>query len=50
MDARRDDLLALIPRLAAVRLAVLGDVFLDEYLPEVVRRTPLTSHGRFDRE
>jgi hypothetical protein len=23
-------------------------VFLDEYLPEVVRRTPLTSRGRFD--
>ncbi|MFN8499206.1 MAG: bifunctional ADP-heptose synthase [Anaerolineae bacterium] len=38
MDARRDDLLALIPRLAAVRLAVLGDVFLDEYLVGRVER------------
>ena len=25
-------------------------VFLDEYLPEVARQTPLTSRGRFDRE
>jgi DNA-binding CsgD family transcriptional regulator len=25
-------------------------VFLDEYLPEVVQRTPLTSHGRFELE
>jgi hypothetical protein len=23
-------------------------VFLDEYMPEIVQRTPLTSHGRFD--
>ena len=27
----------------------LARVFLDEYLPEVVRQTPLTSRGRFDR-
>jgi len=25
-------------------------VFLDEYLPEVARKTPLTSRGRFDPE
>ncbi|MFN8471809.1 MAG: bifunctional ADP-heptose synthase [Anaerolineae bacterium] len=33
-----DELLELIPRLAAVRLAVLGDVFLDEYLVGRVER------------
>ncbi|MFN8482658.1 MAG: PfkB family carbohydrate kinase [Anaerolineae bacterium] len=38
MDAMRDDLLALIPRLATLRIAVLGDVFLDEYLVGRVER------------
>lgn len=33
-----DDLLALIPRLAQVRLVVVGDVFLDEYLVGRVER------------
>ena len=33
-----DDLLQLIPRLAIIRLAVLGDVFLDEYLVGRVER------------
>jgi D-glycero-beta-D-manno-heptose-7-phosphate kinase len=33
-----DDLLALIPRLATVRLVVVGDVFLDEYLVGRVER------------
>ncbi len=31
------------------RQQLVARVFLDEYLPEVERRTPLTSHGRFDR-
>jgi hypothetical protein len=30
------------------RQELVARVFLDEYLPEVVRRTPLTSRGRFD--
>jgi len=34
----------------ASRQELVARVFLDEYLPEVVRQTPLTSHGRFDRE
>jgi DNA-binding CsgD family transcriptional regulator len=34
----------------ASRQELVARVFLDEYLPEVVRRTPLTSRGRFDRE
>lgn len=33
----------------ASRQELVARVFLDEYLPEVVRRTPLTSRGRFDR-
>lgn len=33
----------------ASRQELVARVFLDEYLPEVVERTPLTSHGRFDR-
>lgn len=32
------------------RQELVARVFLDEYLPDVVRRTPLTSRGRFDRE
>jgi DNA-binding CsgD family transcriptional regulator len=32
------------------RQELVARVFLDEYLPEVVRMTPLTSRGRFDRE
>ena len=32
------------------RRALVARVFLDEYLPEVVHRTPLTSHGRFELE
>jgi DNA-binding CsgD family transcriptional regulator len=32
------------------RQELVARVFLDEYLPEVVRQTPLTSRGRFDRE
>jgi DNA-binding CsgD family transcriptional regulator len=31
------------------RHELVARVFLDEYLPEVVQRTPLTSRGRFDR-
>jgi DNA-binding CsgD family transcriptional regulator len=31
------------------RRELVARVFLDEYLPEVVRQTPLTSKGRFDR-
>jgi DNA-binding CsgD family transcriptional regulator len=31
------------------RQELVARVFLDEYLPEVVRQTPLTSRGRFDR-
>ena len=34
----------------ASRQELVARVFLDEYLPEVVRRTPLTSRGRFDRD
>jgi len=34
----------------ASRQEFVARVFLDEYLPEVVRQTPLTSRGRFDRE
>ncbi|MBS1844359.1 MAG: helix-turn-helix transcriptional regulator [Actinobacteria bacterium] len=30
------------------RQELVARVFLDEYLPEVVQRTPLTSHGRFE--
>ena len=30
------------------RQELVARVFLDEYLPEVVRHTPLTSRGRFD--
>ena len=33
----------------ASRQELVARVFLDEYLPEVVQRTPLTSAGRFDR-
>lgn len=33
----------------ASRQELVARVFVDEYLPEVVRRTPLTSRGRFDR-
>ena len=32
------------------RQELVARVFLDEYLPDVVRQTPLTSRGRFDRE
>lgn len=32
----------------ASRQELVARVFLDEYLPEVVRQTPLTSRGRFD--
>jgi DNA-binding CsgD family transcriptional regulator len=32
----------------ASRQELVARVFLDEYLPEVVRQTPLTSHGRFE--
>jgi DNA-binding CsgD family transcriptional regulator len=32
------------------RQELVARVFLDEYLPEVVRQTPLTSRGRFDRD
>ena len=34
----------------ASRQELVARVFLDEYLPDVVQRTPLTSHGRFDRD
>jgi DNA-binding CsgD family transcriptional regulator len=34
----------------ASRHELVARVFLDEYLPEVARQTPLTSRGRFDRE
>jgi DNA-binding NarL/FixJ family response regulator len=33
----------------ASRQELVARVFLDEYLPDVVQRTPLTSKGRFDR-
>ena len=32
------------------RQELVARVFLDEYLPEVVRQTPLTSRGRFERD
>jgi DNA-binding NarL/FixJ family response regulator len=32
----------------ASRQELVARVFLDEYLPEVIRQTPLTSHGRFE--
>jgi hypothetical protein len=32
------------------RQELVARVFLDEYLPEVARQTPLASRGRFDRE
>lgn len=32
----------------ASRQALVARVFLDEYLPEVIQQTPLTSHGRFE--
>jgi DNA-binding CsgD family transcriptional regulator len=32
------------------RQELVARVFFDEYLPEFVRRTPLTSHGRFETE
>jgi DNA-binding CsgD family transcriptional regulator len=34
----------------ASRHELVARVFLDEYLPEVARQTPLTSRGRFDRQ
>ena len=34
----------------ASRHELVARVFLEEYLPEVARQTPLTSRGRFDRE
>jgi DNA-binding CsgD family transcriptional regulator len=34
----------------ASRQELVARVFLDEYLPDVARQTPLTSRGRFDRE
>jgi DNA-binding CsgD family transcriptional regulator len=34
----------------ATRQELVARVFLDEYLPEVIQQTPLTSHGRFDRD
>jgi DNA-binding CsgD family transcriptional regulator len=34
----------------ASRQELVARLFLDEYLPEVARRTPLTSRGRFDRD
>jgi DNA-binding CsgD family transcriptional regulator len=34
----------------ASRQQFVARVFLDEYLPEVARQTPLTSRGRFDRD
>ena len=30
------------------RQELVAKVFLDEYLPEVIQQTPITSHGRFD--
>ena len=32
------------------RQELVARVFLDEYLPDVVRQTPLTSRGRFERD
>jgi DNA-binding NarL/FixJ family response regulator len=34
----------------ASRQELVARLFLDEYLPEVARQTPLTSRGRFDRD
>lgn len=34
----------------ALRQDLVARVLLDEYLPEVVQRTPLASRGRFDRD
>jgi DNA-binding CsgD family transcriptional regulator len=34
----------------ASRQELVARVFLDEYLPEVIRHTPLTSRGRFERD
>ncbi|HEY7966053.1 MAG TPA: helix-turn-helix transcriptional regulator [Solirubrobacteraceae bacterium] len=34
----------------ASRQELVARVFLDEYLPEVIQRTPLTSRGRFERD
>jgi len=34
----------------ASRQELVARVFLDEYLPEVIQRTPLTSRGRFDQD
>ncbi|MBS1679026.1 MAG: helix-turn-helix transcriptional regulator [Actinobacteria bacterium] len=34
----------------STRQELVARVFLDEYLPEVAQRTPLTSHGRFEVE
>ena len=34
----------------ASRQELVARVFLDEYLPELARQTPLTSRGRFDHE
>lgn len=34
----------------ATRQELVARVFLDEYLPEVMQQTPLTSHGRFEVE
>jgi DNA-binding NarL/FixJ family response regulator len=34
----------------ASRQELVARVFLDEYLPEVARQTPLTSHGRFETD
>jgi DNA-binding CsgD family transcriptional regulator len=34
----------------ASRQELVAHVFLDEYLPEVIQKTPLTSHGRFEAE
>ncbi|HEY5332790.1 MAG TPA: helix-turn-helix transcriptional regulator, partial [Solirubrobacterales bacterium] len=34
----------------ATRQELVARVFLDEYLPEVMQGTPLTSHGRFEVE
>lgn len=47
----RDHVKSLFEKLdVATRQELVARVFLDEYLPEVVRQTPLTSHGRFEVE
>jgi DNA-binding CsgD family transcriptional regulator len=44
-----DHVSSLFEKLAvASRQELIARVFLDEYLPEVMRRTPLTSRGRFE--